>query len=56
MRIVTTILDVLGAAAVSTGVAFIYWPAGVITAGVAVLAASYIAAASDGAPPREVDA
>jgi len=53
MRHLTTVLDVLGAAAVSTGVAFIYWPAGVITAGVAVLAASQFA--GDPAPPSEGD-
>jgi hypothetical protein len=40
-NIVTTVADLVGSATVATGVAFIYWPAGVIVAGVGVLFASY---------------
>jgi len=41
--LVTTILDAAGAALVCIGVGFIYWPAAIILAGLAVLAVSYVA-------------
>jgi hypothetical protein len=48
-NIVTTVADLVGSAAVAVGVAFIYWPAGVIVAGLGVLFASYNAAAPSAA-------
>jgi hypothetical protein len=39
--VVTTILEVLGAALIVAGVAFIFVPAGLIVAGVMLIAASW---------------
>jgi hypothetical protein len=44
-RLLTTVFDFVGAAAVVAGIAFIYWPAAVIVAGVTVVAMSYVQAA-----------
>lgn len=40
---VTTALDVAGALLICAGVACIYWPAGIVLAGVACIAASWAA-------------
>lgn len=40
---VTTVLDVAGALLICAGVACIYWPAGIILAGVACVVASWAA-------------
>lgn len=37
----TTVLDVLGAALIVAGVAFVFWPAALIVAGIALLAVSW---------------
>jgi hypothetical protein len=38
--VLTTFLDLLGAVLVSAGVAFVFWPAGLIVGGCLLLAAS----------------
>lgn len=42
LAIVTTVLEIVGAATISGGVALISIPAGVITAGVLLIAISYL--------------
>lgn len=44
VRRVTTLMDVVGAGLIVAGVAFVFWPAALVVAGVAVLVASWQAA------------